>query len=488
VTRAPSQSAADAILVEGQTCRRLARADNAAVLIDGQAYYLALLEAFRSACCRIMIVGWDFDPRLRLVPDDEATELRRLLPALVAAHRRLHVHILVWDIAPLYGPSGTVESLLNRDWQHDDRIHFRFDGNHPSGASHHEKIVCVDDSLAFVGGIDLTTCRWDTPRHDAADLRRMSTSGEPYEPVHDLQMAVSGEAARAVAEVAHERWADASGETLSPCPSRGDIWPASAGTWLAGVPVGLARTRPRQAHTPGAAEIAALNDAALSAATRSLYIETQYLTASRIVDRLVELLERDDPPEVVIVIWAAALGWIERFAMGSNRERALRRLAHADHGGRLRVYNLTARGRPDQEVTLHAKLIVVDDRFVRVGSSNLNNRSLGLDTECDLAVEAVDAAGRSAIAALRETLLAEHLGCSSDDVRRAIEDDGLIGAIERLDAQKGLDPRPSRLRPHALDPTGGPTVPIPGTALLDPAEPIDLDHLARTLRHRLTSE
>ncbi len=37
---------------------------------------------------------------------------------------------------------------------------------------------------------------------------------------------------------------------------------------------------------------------------------------------------------------------------------------------------------------VHSKVMIVDDGFLRVGSANLNNRSMGADTECDLAFEA----------------------------------------------------------------------------------------------------
>jgi phosphatidylserine/phosphatidylglycerophosphate/cardiolipin synthase-like enzyme len=116
---------------------------------------------------------------------------------------------------------------------------------------------------------------------------------------------------------------------------------------------------------------------------------------------------------------------------------------------------------------------------VRIGSSNLNNRSLGLDTECDLAIEAADAASRSAIAGLRNTLLAEHLGRSPEEVGHAVAQQGLISAIERL------NPGTGRLRSYRIDPEEGSKEPLPGTALLDPAEPLDLDYLGRVVRQGL---
>src|SRR5690606_39059910 len=113
-----------------------------------------------------------------------------------------------------------------------------------------------------------------------------------------------------------------------------------------------------------------------------------YLCASSVADALETLLRRDEGPDVTLLVWRETTGWLERIAMGSNRDRLLRRLACADRHGRLRAYSLVSGDDPQVEVKLHAKLVIVDDVFVRIGSSNMNNRSLGVDTECDLAIEA----------------------------------------------------------------------------------------------------
>jgi hypothetical protein len=104
------------VLREGVTCWRIARADRVGILIDGAAYYLALLRAFHQARSRIMILGWDFDPGIRLDPGDPATELRRLLSELVERRPDLNVHLLIWDVSLVFGPSRTLEQAFD-DWQ-----------------------------------------------------------------------------------------------------------------------------------------------------------------------------------------------------------------------------------------------------------------------------------------------------------------------------------------------------------------------------------
>lgn len=475
-TGSAAETAEPPVLIEGETCWRLARADRVAVLIDGDAYFRALHEAFRAARRRIMVLGWDFDGRMRLDPQNPDTELRYLLPGLVQARPDLEVRVLVWDVAPLFGPSRTIAPLVDRDWQDHPRIHVRYDARHPPGASHHAKIVCIDDALAFAGGIDLTVNRWDTREHLAIDPRRVAPDGEQCEPVHDIQLLVDGAAAATLSTHARERWAQSEGEALDVCVAGVPAWPASAPVWVHDVAVGIARTRPKLDGDEAIDEVARLNDAAFDAARRSLYIEAQYLCAGRVADRLVALLGRPDPPDVVIVVWQECFGWLERLAMAGNRDRILRRLAAADHAGRLRVYRLAAKGDLEREIKLHAKLIIVDDRFVRIGSSNLNNRSLGVDTECDLAIEGHDAATRGAIEHLQATLLAEHLGCSAASAQRALGERGLIGAVDHLNG--------GRLQPYVIDPEGE-TGRVAGSSLIDPEEPLDRNFLARVIRYHL---
>jgi phosphatidylserine/phosphatidylglycerophosphate/cardiolipin synthase-like enzyme len=179
-------------------------------------------------------------------------------------------------------------------------------------------------------------------------------------------------------------------------------------------------------------EVEALYVDAIAAARRWIYVENQYLTSDRAVECLAARLREPAGPELVLVLPARCPAWLEEVSMGRLRARSLARLRAADRYGRLRLYS--PRTGPDTWVNVHAKVLVVDDALVRVGSSNLTNRSLELDTECDLSVEAgerADVAG--AIARFRNDLIAEHLGASEGDVRARLRSEGsLIGAIESL--------------------------------------------------------
>jgi phosphatidylserine/phosphatidylglycerophosphate/cardiolipin synthase-like enzyme len=463
------------ILRPGQNCWRVAQADRASVLIDGATYFAWLEAALRRAKRSILIIGWDFDGSIRLRPDASAEEsppLGPLLRSLVEAKPDLEVRILVWSVAVVHAPGAPGPLIFGADWQDHPRLQLKLDTHHPLYAAHHQKIVCIDDALAFVGGMDLTVERWDTHRHACDDPIRLKDDGCIYEPVHDLQMAVDGEAARSVAEVGYGRWKFATGEELSPATPDGvDAWPEDLAADFVNVPVAIARTYPAWGDQPAAQEAAALTLDALSAARKSIYIEAQYMTAPAIGDVLEQRLADPDGPEVVVIQTHESHGWAEELVMGTNRDRLIRRLRKCDHYDRLRVYYpVIPNGAGGEcQVLIHSKLIIVDDVFLRIGSSNLNNRSMGLDSECDLAIEATGQEERRTIAHLRDRLLAEHLETQPDIFTEVLEEAGgsVIRAIDQLNTgERGL-------RPFGAMADDGPDAPAPGTSLLDPLEPFE---------------
>jgi phosphatidylserine/phosphatidylglycerophosphate/cardiolipin synthase-like enzyme len=194
-----------------RNCWRLAETQRASVLIDGADYFRRLDAALRSAKRSITILGWDFDARIQLRPGiPDAPSLGDLL-RLVEANPDLSVRILIWSVAVLHAPGAPLPLILGAEWQDHPRIDLRLDGRHPIYAAHHQKIVTVDDAVAFVGGIDLTVGRWDTPEHRVDDPLRLTPEGKPHDSVHDVQMALDGEGARAIAALARQRWKVATG-------------------------------------------------------------------------------------------------------------------------------------------------------------------------------------------------------------------------------------------------------------------------------------
>ena len=424
-------------LVPGETCWRIERADRFAVIVDAAIYFAALKDAILKARHRVMLIGWDFDTRIELERDDPRPgvpdALGAFISAAVARRRDLHVYVLKWDLSLLKLPFRGTTPFYILNWINSPRLRFRLDHAHPAGACHHQKVVVIDDALAFSGGIDITLDRWDTCAHHDHNPHRLRPDGSPYGPWHDATTIVTGDAARALGDLARERWRRATGEMLDPLPAAKPIWPDGVSPVLQRTPVGIARTAPPYEGRPPVREVEALYLAAIAAARRSIYCETQYFASRRIAEALEARLREPDGPEVVIVNPRKAEGWLEEKVMGSARALYAERLLRYD---RFRIYAPVTKAGAD--IYVHAKITIVDDRLLRVGSSNLNNRSMGLDTECDLVIEAPPGQAESGevrrmIRSLRHALVAEHLGTTPAALQSAEGETGsLIGAIERL--------------------------------------------------------
>ena len=431
------------ILDPGRNCWRLAKADRAAVIVDAAGYYRLAKRAMLKAERQIILIGWDFDTRIfldRESGEDEPTEgvpneLGPFIQWLADNRPDLCIHILKWDVGALklLGRGTTLFRLARWAWH--KRITFKLDGAHPTGASHHQKILVIDDALAFCGGIDMTADRWDTREHKPDHPgRRRPTTRRRYEPWHDATMAVDGEAAKALGELARERWSVAGGDPLPVPTSRADLWPPKLQPQFRNIALGIARTRGAWEDRPEVRENEALFLDLIRAAKRFIYAENQYFASRRIAEAIAERLKEPDGPEFVLVNPKTANGWLEEEVMGAARAELMRSLAQLPNAGRFRLYTPVNEG--GEDIYVHAKITVMDDRVIRVGSSNMNNRSMGLDSECDVAVDCglpENEGCGPAIEAVRCDLMAEHLGVEPAEVRRVLADTGsLIATVEQL--------------------------------------------------------
>jgi phospholipase D1/2 len=453
------------ILRLGHNAWKVEKADAVAFLVDGEQYFDCLADVLPQAKRSIRIIGWDFDPDIKLRPRQSDETLGALLRRLVETTPDLEIHILVWAMGPIYS-SHSLKLYRQSGWSAHPRIHLSFDTRHAIRGSHHQKLVTVDDATAFVGGIDLTSGRWDTNEHRASSALRTCPNGKTYGPVHDVHSVLTGDAARAVAELARWRWKKATGEEAEALSPDFSPWPDHITPAMKDCTVGVMRAVPSLRGQKPRHETIRLTHEAIASARRHIYIETQYLASFPVCDALARRLREPDGPEVAILVTQSSRGFLEQFVMARNRNRLIRRLKQSDRFGRLRVSYAVV---PDDdggecEVLVHSKVLIIDDTFARIGSSNLNNRSEGLDTECDIAIEAHAAEEQQAIAALRARLLAEHLEASPQEVAAIIDQGSLIAAIDRLNTKaRGL--RPFRVGRK------GETRPLPGTELLDPKKP-----------------
>lgn len=452
-----------AIIEPGKNCSACHRATRAAVLVDGQAYFARLAQSLSKAQHSIFIIAWDFDASIRLMPPEHQA-VGQLLRSLVDQRPDLHVRVLVWSEATIHAPGATLPLLVGDGWSKHPRIRVELDKRHPLYACHHQKIVCIDDGLAFVGGMDLTVDRWDTPNHDIECALRTRPDGSRYGPVHDVQMVVEGEAARALADIARRRWQAATGEEVASMPSHSDIWPAGLEAQFTDTPIAISTVHPPWRGDTGCRQSFEMTLDAIGSARNSIYLEAQYFSSRRVGRAIAESLSNPQGPEILVVVGLNSRGLVERYVMGCNRDRLARRLKMLDRYDRLRIYFPKLPSGAD--LKLHSKVMVIDDRLLRVGSSNLNNRSEGLDTECDATIEASSGRTSEMIARVRDTLLAEHLGVDVETVRRAVsEERSLFRAVDRLNINaRRLEVLPAISR-------RGPTRPVFLTWLLDPARP-----------------
>src|SRR6185436_9990468 len=205
-------------------------------------------------------------------------------------------------------------------WRTHRHVHFGFDDRHPVGGSHHQKIVVVDDALAFCEGIDLTSHRWDTSAHRMEEPARRTSAGKPYGPYHEVQAMVTGPVAARLGELARDRWRALGDEKMPPVSaSTTDLWPSDVSPDLTDIDVGIARTMPGSEKHPAIRECEALFLDSIARAQRSIYIESQYFTNNALGDALAARLKEPGGPEIVVVAPVECDGWLERNTMGAFR-------------------------------------------------------------------------------------------------------------------------------------------------------------------------
>jgi phosphatidylserine/phosphatidylglycerophosphate/cardiolipin synthase-like enzyme len=473
------------ILVPGRTCRAIATVRTGGLYIDGRDYFRAVYRAMARARHTIFIAGWRFESDVELLRGGDrsgATGETAFLPflrELCRAKPDLRIFILAWDYSAIYA--------LDREWRQEavfnspeyPNLTFIYDGRHATGACHHEKYVVVDERAAFSGGIDFAYRRWDDRRHVADNPFRVQGDGEPYKPFHDVQACFSGSGAREVAAEFRRRWAYAGGPPLPPIRRRVLLAPRFQPTIpIAGRRLGISRTLNPAAGEKGeqAREILRLYTEAIGSARRLIYIENQYFSSTAIHEALVKRMEAPGKSRLQIILilprHSEDLG--EELVMGNTQVHLLRSLrgAAARTGHDLGVYCTVrpAAGGRDVPVYVHAKLLIVDDRILTIGSANTTNRSMGLDTELNVTWEAASRRQRRLLFSIRRvrlSLLSEHTGTRGlKGLMKIARTRGLVGRLDRLALLPG-----SCLRPYAME--DSPDFDLSGIGLYGPGNPLD---------------
>ena len=470
---------------------RYAHARRVRVVVDGEDYFDLIQQSMLKARQRILLIGWDFDTRIHLSRGrrwwqrgwkrEYPSRLGSFILWLNRNRPNLEIRILKWSYGvALFLGRGSMMLDLMRWWRH-SRIDFKFDTNHPVGCSHHQKIVVIDDDFAVCGGIDLTSRRWDTREHKDSDARRKQPGNKTYDPWHDVTMMMEGDVAGALDQLGRARWIIAGGTPLeAPKPDPGSAWPDGLEPHFEDVEVGIARTRAEHDGLPKVDEVEQLFLQQIASAKRFVYAENQYLTSRTICEAIARRLEEDNPPEFIFVMPRAAEGWLEEQAMSPARAQLVQALNELDEQD---CFNLYVPYSKDKPIYVHAKLTIIDDRVLRIGSANMNNRSMGLDSECDVFIDC-DRPGNGkaqpTIEALRHSLLAEHLGIREENVPEALERHGSMAAM----IEAAGDAAHRRLVPFHPEVEEGLMADLAQRQTFDPEEPEDLFEI-RAPRHGL---
>ena len=449
------------ILQPGRNALAIDPVERSGVIVDVRDYFRAFWRAAREARRYILAAGWRFDSRVALLRGAETevadgpVELLPFLDGLCARNPRLEIRLLSWDFSPLFAHDREWMQFVRFNWSTSERLVFRFDANHPLGASHHQKLVIVDGRLAFVGGIDLGMGAWDDREHLPVNPLRVDLPGRDVLPNHDLQTCVTGAVVSTLVELFRERW-NGAGEgplELPQPPEEDPQFPPEA------LPIEARRAAPSVTDCPTAGDprsgrrlIRRLFVDAIHAAERLVYIENQYFSSEAVLRALCERLREAGRPriQIVLVLPRSPHALLEQIALGRAQSNALSTLVDTARreGHELGIYYSADPSHDEVSTYIHSKLLAVDDRFLTIGSANTTNRSMALDSELNLAWEAEphDTALARSIRDVRASLLAEHAGfrVPAEDLR------AIDGLVARLDELASSDT--TRLRPHGLEP------------------------------------
>ena len=344
------------------------RGSSMEVLVDGEQALPRIAEAIAGARSHVHVAGWCVTPAFELTKGARPAILRELL---AEASGRVPVRVLLWAGAPLpfYPVSRGDVRRLRDELCRGNRVQCALDTHERPMHCHHEKLVIVDDEVAFVGGIDLTDLAGD----------RLDQPGHPPRGAlgwHDVATQVRGAAVADVARHFVMRWSEVTGEV-----AHQPVAPSAVGDGE----IQVIRTVPERIYrSQPAGDFSILESyvGALRSAERLIYIENQFLWSPEIVAILQEKLRNPPTDRFRLLLVLPA----KPNSGADDTTGQLAVLTDADAGaGRLLACTLYAVGEGAVDrVYVHAKVCVVDDRWLTVGSANLNDHSLFNDTEMNV--------------------------------------------------------------------------------------------------------
>lgn len=428
------------IFTPGYNCWKQEKADFLSIVVDYGNYYRDLHESIVKARHSIFILGWDIDSRIELLRGEHAENSKHpvtlfdLLCWKAKENPEIQIYLNKWNYSFFFMKER--EPLWEHKWKAcgHNNIHICLDGMIPLGACHHQKIAVIDDETVYWGGMDVALGRWDFRDHHVKNPHRADPCGFPsfdgtkhFHPYHDIQAVMSGPAARSMARLVRDRWEQAC-DTV-PILLRGDLsegipptWPDSDPPDFENIDVAISRTIPKMGEKEAVLEIKQAYLDEISQAENFIYIENQFLCSDLIAKAINQQLHRKPNLRVLLVSCYEPQGIMERKSMWGGRVK-FRDLIEAD-GVADRVAMVYPMAKEDGEtavVRIHSKLMIIDDKYMHLGSSNINNRSFGMDTECDVSLIGNSEKACRKIAAVRTDLIREHCGREAEEIDRMID-------------------------------------------------------------------
>ncbi len=406
-----------------KNCWRINRAKHVSLLIDCANFYRALHRAITNAQHSIFILGWEIDSQTRLLRGEE--EKKSTIPSIAVellnwkAHQNSEIKIYLsrWDASVVFIKDRDLLPEFVWTSNTPENVHICLDGQIPMGGSQHQKVILIDDELVFTGGMDIARQRWDEREHRIIEPERQDILG-PYGPYHDVQIMMDGPITLDFAELVRERWKKAvdynaipirpitSDNLINPVPS----WPSQFKARSLNIECSISRTIPRLDEQEPVQEIRQMYLDLIAQAQNFIYIENQFLTSEEIARALNQRLTEQPQLKVLLVSSYEPQGVFERESFWAGRIDFKKILEKNISTERVRLTYPCIKDVNGNSFfkRIHSKVLVVDDTFLTIASSNLNHRSLILDSECDISLMAESAEQKKFISSVRNDLIAEH--------------------------------------------------------------------------------
>lgn len=398
------------------------------VLVDGEDGWRAVVQAIEQAQTSVHVTTWIYQPTTELLRPDpladpserERYTVHRMLEA--RAQAGVTVRLLLWDapFLPMLGPARRAARSPDDNFEvlqeanpakrpllEDNQWHLYnlILGDFEIG-SHHQKSVVVDGTVGFCTGMNLKENDWDGGVHrvfnparcrfnrSAAFRREVQECRRraDYRPRHDFIARVEGPAVEHLQENFRERWnrlienKAKHSDRATPAPDPEPIAPGAGPSQ-----VQVIRTMP----DPVERGILDTYLRAIGTARRLIYIEDQYFRSVHISEAIADAVRTW--PELEVIVTTSQGQANQRLAGSWTREcfDRIRQRKPDFELFALRIAEMDAVGRLVlEEVDNHAKLMIIDDLFLSVGSCNMNDRGFEYEGELNLAVVDADLARR----------------------------------------------------------------------------------------------